>query len=61
MYACMYTFLPACVCVCVLRIQPGYGFNVYKVNARELRRYLMGPAPRETVHNDMAFLRVAIR
>ena len=41
--------------------QPAYAFNVYKVGANDLRRFLLGPAPAETSANDMTFLRVALR
>ncbi len=40
--------------------QPGYGFNVYKVDEPTLKRFLHGPAPKETARNDMTFLRLSL-
>lgn len=41
--------------------QPGFGFNVYKVDQATLDRFLNGPSPKETARNDMTFLRLSLR
>mmetsp|Transcript_21709 Transcript_21709/g.71814 ORF Transcript_21709/g.71814 Transcript_21709/m.71814 type:complete len:719 (-) Transcript_21709:63-2219(-) len=40
--------------------QPSYAFNVYKIDAKTLTRFLFGPAPPQTVDNDMTFLRLRL-